>query len=183
LIEDALSGDVMTLLLTLLLCGADAPVNEKVVEFARSKLGQRVGDGQCTALAVEALQHAGARRPRPRAGTWGDELKSLRDSRPGDILQFEGAVFVRTRVRDDGALVTRTFSFPHHTAIVARVRKRGQHPVLVILHQNARIEEGEDPGVQEWSIDLAERKRGTVKAYRPVANRPDGPSWEEGPDP
>jgi hypothetical protein len=173
----------MTLLLALLLCGVDAPVNEKIVEFARSKLGQRVGDGQCTALAVEALQDAGARRPGPRSGIWGDELKSLRDARPGDILQFEGAVFVRRRVRDDGALVTRTFSFPHHTAIVARVRKRGPHPVLVILHQNAGIEEGEDPGVQEWTIDLAEKRRGTVKAYRPVADRPSGPIREESPDP
>lgn len=165
----------MTLLLALLLCGVDAPVNEKVVEFARSKLGRRVGDGQCTALAVEALQHAGARRPRPQAGTWGDELKSLRDARPGDILQFEGAMFVRSRVRDDGALVTQTFSFPHHTAIVARVRKRGPKPVLVILHQNAGVEEGEDRGVQEWTIDLAGKRRGTVKAYRPIADRPEGP--------
>jgi hypothetical protein len=165
----------MILVLALLLCGVDAPVNEKVVEFARSKLGQQVGDGQCTALAVEALQHAGARRPRPRSGAWGDELKSWRDARPGDILQFEGAVFVRRRVQDDGALVTQTFSFPHHTAIVARVRKRGPQPVLVILHQNAGIEGSEDRGVQEWTLDLAEKRRGTVKAYRPVADQPAGP--------
>ena len=50
----------MVLLVSLWLCGADAGVSEKVVAFARSNLGQRVGDGECTALAVEAAQ--GARR-------------------------------------------------------------------------------------------------------------------------
>jgi hypothetical protein len=87
-------------------------------------LGQRVGDGECTDLAVEALRHAGAAHPRPRLGVWGDELESLRDARPGDVLQFEDAVFIRRRIREDGAIITQSFSFPHHTAIVARVRKR-----------------------------------------------------------
>jgi hypothetical protein len=166
----------MVLLVALLLCVADAPVNEKVLEFARSKLGERVGDGECTALAVEALRHAGAARPRPRSGVWGDELGSLRDARPGDVLQFEGAVFVRTRIGEDGAVMTRTFSFPHHTAIVARVRKRGPRPVLVVLHQNARTGDGDPRVVQELTIDLAEKRRGTIKAYRPVADQPVDPS-------
>jgi hypothetical protein len=170
----------MVLLVALLLCGPDAPVNEKIVEFARSKLGERVGDGECTTLAVEALRYAGAAHPRPRSGVWGDELGSLRDARPGDVLQFEGAVFVRRRIREDGAVITQTVSFLHHTAIVARVRKRGPRPVLVVLHQNAHFEgEGSDARVvQEWTIDLAEKRRGTVRAYRPVAERPAEPSRE-----
>jgi hypothetical protein len=165
----------MVLLVALVFCGADAPVNDKVVEFARSKVGQRVGDGECTALAIEALRHAGAVRPRPRSGVWGDELDSLQGARPGDVLQFEGAVFVRTRVREDGAVTTQTFSFPHHTAIVARVRKRGPRPILVILHQNAGVEEGNRRVVKEWTIDLAEKRRGTVTAYRPIADSPAEP--------
>jgi hypothetical protein len=173
----------MVLLVALSLCGADAAVNEKVVAFARSHLGQRVGDGECTALAVAALRHAGARRPRPRSGVWGQELGSVRDARPGDVLQFEHAVFVRARIRGDGAVMAQTVSFPHHTAIVARVRSRGPRPVLVILHQNAGVEGGEARVVRERTIDLAEQRRGSVKAYRPVADSPAEPCREGRPLP
>jgi hypothetical protein len=120
---------------------------------------------------AEALRYAGARRPGGRRGAWGDEVKSLRDVRPGDILQFEGATFVRTRRREDGAFVTLTYSYPHHSAIVARVRKRGAKPILVILHQNAGLAGGDDDDrrvVKEWTIDLAEKRGGTVRAYRPA---------------
>ena len=47
----------MIAILITLLCGIDCSVNEKVVEFARSKLGEQVGSGQCTALAVEACEN------------------------------------------------------------------------------------------------------------------------------
>jgi hypothetical protein len=174
----------MILTIAVMLCGVAPPVSEKVVAFARSNLGQRVGDGECTALAIEALRHSGARRSRSRPGVWGDELKSLRDAQPGDILQFEDAVFIRRRRRDDGAVITQNVSFPRHTAIVAGVRKRGPQPVLVILHQNAGVA-GDDQRrvVQEWTIDLAEKRGGIMKAYRPVADQPAGPSPEERPHP
>jgi hypothetical protein len=158
--------------IVMVLLAEPIPLNEQVVAFARSQLGQRVGNGECTALVAAALRHAGA-RPRGRGqGAWGRELKSLGEAQPGDILQFEDAVFVRRRLREDGAVVTLTFRHPHHTAIVAAVRRRGPKPVLVILHQNAGVEggdEGDRKVVQEWTIDLAERRGGTVKAYRPVA--------------
>jgi hypothetical protein len=160
----------MCLILAMMLLGADGPINDKVVEFARSKVGQRVGRGECTDLAREALRYSGARVFRGRPGTCGDELKSVRDARPGDILQFEGAVFVRQRLEDDGTRDIQMFSYPHHTAIVARVRKRGSKPVLVILHQNTGPEGSDKRVVQEWTLDMAEKTRGTVKAYRPTAN-------------
>ena len=87
------------------------------------------------------------------------------DAKPGDILQFDGTLFVHTRFLDDGAIRTETISFPHHTAIVARVRKRGAKPILVILHQNV----GDTQIVQEWTINMADKRRGTVKLYRPAA--------------
>jgi hypothetical protein len=146
-------------------------LNDKIVEFARSKLGQRVGDGECTALALEALRYAGA-TPRGSGRRWGEELPSIRDARPGDILQFENAVFVRRRLRSDGALVTLEFTYPHHTAIVSGVRKRGKGVLLAILHQNAGVAGGDDEDlkvVQQWTINPTEMKSGTLKAYRPVA--------------
>jgi hypothetical protein len=168
------SPKMSTLLaLTMIVC-LDGPdtVDARVVAYARSKLGQRVGDGECTALAGEALRRAGAKLPGPGDRSWGMERKSLADSRPGDILQFEGAVFVHQRIRDDGAVITLNASYPHHTAIVSGVKKRGKNPVLVILHQNAGVEGGNDDDrkvVQEWTIDLAEKKKGSIKAYQPVA--------------
>jgi hypothetical protein len=162
---------LLALSLIALLDGPDT-VDAKVVAFARSKLGQRVGDGECTALAGEALRQAGARLPGRGGRAWGEERKSLADARPGDVLQFEGVVFVHQRIREDGAVITLNASYPHHTAIVSGVRKRGKNPVLVILHQNAGVEGGDDADrkvVQEWTIDLADKKKGSIKAYRPVA--------------
>jgi hypothetical protein len=167
----------MTTLLAWIILGlADGPppasdtVGDRVVAFARSKLGQTVGDGDCSTLASEALRAAGATR---RERSWGEERASLADARPGDILVFEGTVFVRTRVREDGAIVTFTASSPHHVAVVSGVRKRGRRVVLTVLQQNVGFDgadEARKKVVREDVIDLAERKRGTLKAFRPVAD-------------
>jgi hypothetical protein len=154
--------------------GPDTTLGDDIVAYARLKLGQKVGNGECTALAVESLRHCDARRPDPVQGIWGDEVKLLRDLQAGDILQFEEAIFVKQHVRGDGALLTLTSYYPHHTAIVARVRKRGPKPVLVILHQNARPAGGEDEEfkvVREWTLEMATQRGGSVKAYRPAADR------------
>jgi hypothetical protein len=157
--------------IVILLCTLDAPLNDEIVEYARSKLGQKVGNGECTSLAVDALRQCGARRPDPVQGIWGAELKSLREVQAGDILQFEEAVFRKQQYRPDGALLTLTYSYPHHTAIVSRVRKRGPRPVMVIIHQNAGAEGGDEEErkvVKEWTLDMAAKRGGTVRAYRPV---------------
>jgi hypothetical protein len=154
----------MIVILLALACGTDAALNEQVVEFARSKLGQKVGDGQCSSLAAEALRHAGGRIRRGDDGTWGDELKSPHDVKPGDIVQFENVVFQYTYSREDGAMITQTNNFGHHTAVISRVRKRGTKPILVVLHQNV----GGIQIVEEWTMNMAHKKRGTMKFYRPV---------------
>jgi hypothetical protein len=155
----------MIVILLALACETDATLNEQIVEFARSKLGEKVGDGQCSTLAAHALGHAGGRIRRGGDGHWGDELKSLLDAKPGDILQFENVMFSHTYWRADGATITEMHKFAHHTAIISRVRKRGTKPILVILHQNVNGSQN----VQEWTMKLADKKRGTVKAFRPLA--------------
>jgi hypothetical protein len=160
----------MAILFIIAALGLD-PLNEKVVEFARSRSGQRVGDGECSALATEALKYADA-TPGRTGRRWGEELPSVKAAQPGDILQFEDAVFVRRRLRPDGALVTLESRYPHHTAIISGVRRRGRSVIFTILHQNAGIAGGDYEDlkvVQQWTIDLAEMKHGTLKAYRPVA--------------
>jgi hypothetical protein len=165
----------MVAILVVLLCGIEAPIGDEIAAFARSKVGQKVGNGECTSLAVAALRHCGAQRPDPIQGIWGEEVKSLRDLQPGDVLQFENAVFRKQQYRADGALLTLTSSYPHHTAIVAKIWKRGPKPVLLIVHQNAGTAGGDGDDhkiVKEWTLDLACKRGGSVRAYRPVAAQP-----------
>ncbi|MFO0889032.1 MAG: hypothetical protein U0790_07770 [Isosphaeraceae bacterium] len=162
----------MTPLLAMLLWAGEPAMSEKIVEYAKSQVGQKVGDGECTSLAVAALRHAGAKVRRRAPVPWGEEVAAFRDVRPGDILQFENAVFVRHRALENGGLLTSTFSYPHHTAIVAAVRKKGPRPILVILHQNVGVDgtdEAEKRLVQQGTLNLAEKRSGTIRIYRPGA--------------
>src|SRR5262249_45759506 len=65
------------------------PLNQKVLEFARERIGEKVADGQCLSLAVEALRYAGAKRyPFDPGGdyVWGRPGASFKEALPGDIL-------------------------------------------------------------------------------------------------
>ncbi len=171
----------MLALVLVMLAGPGPSLGDDIAACARSRLGQKVGNGECTSLAVEALRHCGARQPDPAAGVWGQPLSSLRDVQPGDIVQLEGAVFVQQRARDGGGVITRTTRYPHHTPVVERVRKRGSDPVLVILHQNARAagSAGDELKiVRQGTFDLATKRAGKITAYRALATRPEQPADE-----
>jgi hypothetical protein len=148
---------------------AEDTTGEKVAAFARSMLGRQVGDGQCTALISVALENAGARR-RTSEG-WGEPIESLDDLKPGDILTFKDAVFVRRRRLPTGGTATTTARMANHAAIVSDTRKVRGALVLAILHQNLRnTDTGETrQEVHEWFLNLGELRGGTVRAYRPVA--------------
>jgi hypothetical protein len=116
----------------------------RVVRFPRQRMGQRVGDGECFALADGALRNAGARTAEdfgtviPDADyVWGSSV-SLADVQPGDIVQFRDYRYdreVETR-NADGSIVTNTDfqERPHHTAIVERVDGNG---AITVLEQNS----------------------------------------------
>ncbi len=147
-------------------------VGAKVVEFARSKVGEVIGNGQCTALVAEALRHAGARRP-SRAGGWGEPLDSLAEARPGDVLEFEDARFAGRRVNPNRTFTQWSYHFPHHAAIVSAVKMSRSAVVLRVLHQNAKVRgQDESDSVKEWTINMATLQDGTVRAYRPILSRP-----------
>lgn len=147
----------------------DPALNAKVVAFAQAHLGQQVGDGQCWALADQALAAAGAHRP--GQGGWG--VYTFGESyrawgyiywrhrvgwmtyriKPGDVIQFEGVKFVYP----DGSWN----DFPHHTAIVLSV----SGTKIGLIQQNS-------DGVMKVStgtIDLAMKKSGTMTFFHPVA--------------
>ncbi|QEH37169.1 hypothetical protein OJF2_57560 [Aquisphaera giovannonii] len=159
---------MLAIVLCCLMSDSPSP-GDRVVDYARSQIGKKVGDGECTRLAVQALRHSGAKRPDARRGIWGDEVE-LAEIRPGDILQFEDVVFFKRR-RTNGVIFTQRLTFPHHTAVVSGVRGKGARRVLVILHQNTGMDgddEDERRRVKEGELELATMRSGSLRAFRPV---------------
>jgi hypothetical protein len=129
-------------------------LGQSTVAYARGKLGQSVGRGECYDLADKALRHAGAKSA-PSYGeitddadyVWGDAI-SAKDAQPGDILQFRDfdVTILTTTVtktsRKDGSSATQTntntetFGRPHHTAVVESNDGNGN---LTILEQNVPL--------------------------------------------
>jgi hypothetical protein len=150
--------------LTLLpLADADGPkkaeavpeLNRKVLEFAEAHKGKQVGDGQCWILVAKALDHAGAHRP--DIYVFGRRLGAREKLLPGDVIQFEEARF-------EGK--AGIFSMPHHSSIVAQVHGPSR---VTLIHQNFGAE---GMKVSLTTIDLAERKQGSVTIYRPQPKAP-----------
>ncbi|HBD10005.1 MAG TPA: hypothetical protein DCZ69_17275 [Syntrophobacteraceae bacterium] len=132
-------------------------LKEKVATWAQSREGQFVPDGQCFALADQALRQSGAKSASD-FGTvtktahyiWGTPVNILTVQR-GDILQFEeywaqqSAKVTEVRFPILGGLpettIDPTFTLvyqyerPHHTAVV--LQNLGQGAVLV-AEQNVK---------------------------------------------
>ena len=151
------------------------PMNLAVVGFAREHLGEAVGNGECTSLAIEALRFSGARRipvDARRNGdyVWGRPIDSFRESSPGDVVQFRDAVFRGKRYVSRGRWVSWRQSYPHHTAIVAEVRENGR--VILLLHQNVAADgtsEAAKRVVTETTIRPESlQKGGKFWIYRPI---------------
>ena len=121
-------------------------LNQKVFKWARSKLGQKIGIGECWDLAQGALKHAGAKASTPSGRdedyVWGAPVR-VQMVVPGDILQFRNHLVTKTVhtdiTFDDGSGSEDTtidpLGRPHHTAIVAE--NKGAFG-LVIFEQNIR---------------------------------------------
>ncbi|HEV3383690.1 MAG TPA: hypothetical protein VG097_02680 [Gemmata sp.] len=158
------------------------PINAAVVKFCESKEGKRVGGGECSHLANEALRIADAEFtqvgtdgkripdfPDPGDYVWGRKLKTysfdaktnkVSDSDPktkclpGDILQFRDVKI------SSGA------SFPHHTAIVRTVDDAGNP--TGIYQQNFSLPKGGDGRVvQKSALQTLKLVSGRIMAYRP----------------
>jgi hypothetical protein len=127
--------------------GDDASaINQKVVIWARGKLGQKVGRGECWDLADRALTQAKAQSSttvgKDDDYVWGTAV-DLKDFRLGDILQFRDFVVTTTTYTEttfqDGSTSFREQETkarrPHHTAIVDHVVGGGD---FVILEQHVK---------------------------------------------
>jgi hypothetical protein len=154
------------------------PINEKVVEFARKKLGEQVGNGECWTLADEAVKFAGAKSspaypndPNKSDYVWGSleyaaevkdgkltETGAAKKVRPGHIVQFRDTKFAGRRA--DGG--TYSMSFSHHTAVVQSVSSDAK--VVGILHQNYAGKKT----VTEATLTLTDLQGGWVRFYQPL---------------
>lgn len=117
---------------------------DRIVAFARQRRGERVGNGQCFALADQALRNAGAKGAAeygeitPDADyVWGNAV-SASDLRPGDVIQLRDYRYdrtVSTENPDGSGSATDDFKeHDHHTAVVERVDGNG---AVTVLQQNA----------------------------------------------
>lgn len=149
-------------------------LNAKVVAFAKEHIGKKVGDGECTTLALQALGAAGAKKRPKNPGdgnyVWGRTVESFREALPGDIVQFRDVTFQGKRFVTRRSWVTWKLEYGHHTAIVAEVRERGR--VVVLLHQNVGAAD-DDPETKRVVSETTVRpgslqKGGKLWIYRPV---------------
>ncbi len=142
-------------------------LEEKILQFAQSKIGMQVGSGECGDLGTEAVKTAGAKPPtydaRSDEWSWGTQVKDPRDAQPGDIIQFHNAHFDFYKQRDEGAKhITQhtTQISPQHTSIISQNLGNGK---FLILDQHV---DGRKT-VKERELDLTAQTQGSVKIYRP----------------
>jgi hypothetical protein len=156
---------------------ASRTMNQQILNFCKTHLGQKVGDGECAHLANEALRVAGASfigsDPHHNGDyVWGTLITRITargghrvDSnpsaavRPGDIIQFQNVYL------SNGA------SYPQHTAIVASVDSHGRP--TAVYEQNVGTNGKGKTGVHNRfvkldPINLNTMVSGTVHIYRAV---------------
>lgn len=119
--------------------GDQASMADRIVSYARTRLGDRVGDGECFTLVDRALRRAEAKSARdfgdvtPDADyVWGTAV-TLSELQPGDIIQFRD---YECDIHTESPTEVSDFTHerPHHTAIVERV---GENGAVTVLEQNA----------------------------------------------
>jgi hypothetical protein len=128
-------------------------IEAKMVKYAHSQLGKKVGSGECTDLVVEALRIAHARPGDLSNQTdyhWGHSRGQIKTGiKPGDIIQFENCVFKSTVTLPNGGTRSSQQNMPHHTAIVRN--EDGHH---VHLYQQNTEGDLSKSVVHENSLDL-----------------------------
>lgn len=133
---------------------ASLPLNQAVLNFANSRMGQTVGRGECWDLAKEALQSAGAKVPGMdmEVYVFGRRLSGPQELQPGDIIQMQNAQFTTA---------WGSSSAWQHTVIVTAVNG-SRIDVLEQNFNNIR-------SVTRGNYDISTLTGGTLTYYRPEA--------------
>lgn len=135
---------------------AATSLGQQVASYLTSKMGTRIGGGECSHMAIEALRVSGAKfirwyeSPPVAELTRGSQVAGKR-FQVGDIVQFENAAFSNGRF-------TR-----HHTQVVAAVDGNGR--ITKVFEQNVG---GNRTVRRNNAVDLTKLTGGTVTIYRPT---------------
>lgn len=164
------------------LTGGGAVDAQKILNYASTNSGKRLGTGECFALADLALRGAGAKSAADFGSIsddadyiWGSDT-ALSAVQPGDIIQFRNYKYVRKITVDNERETRETESEqgrPHHTGIVKTVESDGK---ITIWEQNVPTGTGSVRTFElffknsETTVGDTTTKvtvSGTVKFYRP----------------
>jgi hypothetical protein len=150
-------------------------LNQKVVKFCIANLGKKVDNGECAQLVSLAFRDVGAKvwgelpAPKPPLQpddyVWGRPLHPDKETIfPGDIIQLRDVEIKIVYPNKSW----RTWSYPHHTAVIYQVVGKNKY---VVLHQNVgdRTKTLEQKQVvQKEALDLSRKIEGTMWLYRPI---------------
>ncbi len=116
-----------------------ANINQAVATWARGRIGQQVGAGECWDLAEQALAASGGRlsgsfgEVTPNADyIWGTRITDLRQLRPGDIIQM------RDFTETDTGTTAVTFADGSGWTEEGGSTSRGHHTVIVESQPDAQ---------------------------------------------
>lgn len=140
----------LALLIFLQLSFSVASVNDKIITFVNSNKGKKVGTGQCWDLASAALNFAGAKWKSPYG--YGTKLNfSTETVMAGDIIHFKNVKIKHGNF---------TGAYPEHTAIIYKVKKKGEYEIAEQNNNNRFY-------VIISDFNLAWKTAGKIEIYRP----------------
>ena len=155
-------------------------LNQKVLDFAESKMGEGVGRGECWDLAQQALTFAGARnstdyRSQTRNSNyiWGKPV-SLSQAKPGDIIQYRNFSGKRRETQQNGSWKELGFLAEHHTAILVERLNHGAWKVYQQNNEGQRfvtedVVHLQDAKFIQESLKIEVDVSGKYWIYRPVS--------------
>ncbi|MBA3682946.1 MAG: hypothetical protein H0W73_17545 [Bacteroidetes bacterium] len=137
-------------------CDSVPALNKQLVAFVKTKIGQKIGKGECWDLAAEALNKTNAKWDGNY--NFGKEINYKRDCMyPGDIMQFEGVILkyqIGTKIYME--------KMDHHTAIIYEVKGKEE---LVMADQNTG-RSGKKVGLSPFNFK--DMTKGKFKVFRPI---------------
>ena len=107
-------------------------ISTSVLNYAKQRLGRRVGRGECWDLADAALEAAKAKcshdfgKVTPNGNyVWGQKI-AIGSARPGDIIQYRNYKWTRRKTKRDRSWEETNAAYSQHTAILAG--RKGNSP-------------------------------------------------------
>jgi len=139
-----------------IICDSIPPINKNIIALVKSKIGKKVGKGECWDLAADALNSVGAKWDGNYG--FGKEVNYKKDCiYPGDIIQFEG-VILKYEI-DKKQYIEK---MAHHTAIIYEVK--GKDEFVIADQNNGRT--GRKVGL--GALDIKTITKGKFKIFRPT---------------